>query len=127
LDLWRGPVLADIASGLSLRGISVFLEEQWLEAVALRIEADLANGRHRELVGELRLLVSQHNLHETFHLLLMRALSRSGRRAEALDAYSRLRHVLDDELGLEPSAEAKRIQREILEPRSTVSAGLTTA
>lgn len=115
LRLWRGPVFADVTSGLSLRGLSVFLEEQRLEALALCMEADLANDRHREIVGELRLLVSKHQLNESFHILLMRALHRSGRRGEALRAYSQLHRVLDEELGLEPSVEAKRAQREILE------------
>ncbi|SNQ48498.1 DNA-binding transcriptional activator of the SARP family [Frankia canadensis] len=114
IDLWRGPVPADIVSGPFLRGLSVYLEEQRLEAVLLRVEADLANNRHRELVGELRSLVSTHHLHESFYLRLMQALHRSGRRGEALAVYHRLRDILDDELGLEPSAEAKRLQREIL-------------
>ncbi|MFF3542112.1 BTAD domain-containing putative transcriptional regulator [Streptomyces platensis] len=114
LSLWRGPALADVTSGPSLRGISVYLEEQHLEAVSLRIEADLANNRHREIIGELRLLVATHHLHEDFHILLMQALHGSGRRGEALNVYSELRSILDEELGLEPSPEAKEFQREIL-------------
>ncbi|MGW8970464.1 AfsR/SARP family transcriptional regulator [Streptomyces platensis] len=114
LSLWRGPALADVTSGPSLRGISVYLEEQHLEAVSLRIEADLANNRHREIIGELRLLVATHHLHEDFHILLMQALHGSGRRGEALNVYSELRSILDEELGLEPSSEAKEFQREIL-------------
>ncbi|WP_199865011.1 AfsR/SARP family transcriptional regulator [Frankia sp. EI5c] len=114
LDEWRGPVPGDISAGPYLRGLYVYLEEQRLEAVSLRIEADLANNRHREIVGELRSLVAKHHLHEWFHIRLMQALHRSGRRGEALAAYRRLRCILDDELGLEPSPEAQRLQQEIL-------------
>lgn len=114
LNLWRGPMFADINSGPCLHGLSVYLGEQRLEAVSLRIEADLANNRHREIVGELRSLVATHRLHEAFHIRLMQALHRSGRRGDALNVYRQLRRILDDELGLEPSPEAKRIQQEIL-------------
>jgi SARP family transcriptional regulator, regulator of embCAB operon len=115
LDLWRGPMSADVTSGPTLHGLSVYLEEQRLEAVSLRIEADLGNNRHREIVGELRSLVATHCLHELFHIRLMQALHRSGRRDEALNVYHQLRHVLDEELGLEPSPEAQKIQHEILQ------------
>ena len=114
LSLWRGPVLADVASGPNLHGLSVYLEEQRLEAVSLRIEADLANNRHREVVGELRRLVATHRLHESFYVRLMQALHRSGRRGEALTVYHQLRRILDQDLGLEPSLEAQRLQQEIL-------------
>jgi SARP family transcriptional regulator, regulator of embCAB operon len=117
LTLWRGPVPPDIASGPFLRGLSTYLEEQRLEALLLRIEADMANNRHREIVGELRSLVTTHRLNESLHIRLMQALHRSGRRGEALAAYSQLRHILDDELGLEPSLEAQKIQHEILVSR----------
>lgn len=117
LALWRGPMSSDIASGPSLHGVSLYLEEQRLEALSLRIEADLVTNRHQEIVGELRLLVTTHRLHEPFHTQLMRALHLSGRRGGALAAYRQLRHVLDDELGLEPSAEAQEIQHEILVSR----------
>jgi DNA-binding SARP family transcriptional activator len=114
LRLWRGPMPADLAAGPSLQGLSVFLEEQRLEALSLRIEADLAIDRHREVVGELRSLVTTHRLHESFHIQLMEALHRSGRRGEALAAYRQLRCILNDELGLEPSPQAQKIQHEVL-------------
>jgi SARP family transcriptional regulator, regulator of embCAB operon len=115
LDLWRGPMSADVVSGPTLYGLSVYLEEQRLEAVSLRIEADLANNRHREIVGELRSLVATHRLHELFHMRLMQALHRSGRRDDALNVYHQLRQILDEELGLEPSPEAQELQYEILQ------------
>lgn len=114
LGLWRGAMPAEVGSGPCLQGFSVYLEEQRLEAMSLRIEADLANNRHREIVGELRSLVATHRLHEPFHIRLMQALHRSGRRGEALSVYRQLHHMLDDELGLEPSPEAKDLQQQIL-------------
>jgi DNA-binding SARP family transcriptional activator len=114
LELWRGIVLADVHMGPILQGLSVYLEEQRLEAVSARIEADLANNRHGELVGELRRLVTTHRLHESFHIRLMEALHRSGRRGEALTVYHPLRAILDQDLGLEPSFEARQLQHEIL-------------
>jgi SARP family transcriptional regulator, regulator of embCAB operon len=114
LGLWRGPALADIAGGPHLHGLAVYLEEQRLEAISLRIEADLANNRHREVVGELRRLVTVHRLHESFYIRLMQALHRSGRRGEALTVYHQLRRTLDQDLGLEPSPEAQQVQQEIL-------------
>jgi DNA-binding SARP family transcriptional activator len=114
LELWRGPVPADITTGPYLHGFAVYLKEKRLEAVTMRIEADLSNDRHQELVGELRSLVETHHLHEPFHIRLMQALHRSGRRGEALTVYRQLRRILDDELGLEPSPEAKKLHHEIL-------------
>lgn len=114
LSLWRGPMPSDITSGPTLRGLSDYLEEKRLEALSLRIDADLAGNRHAELVGELKSLVATYHLHESFHLQLMRALYESGRRSEALIAYQNLHRMLDDEMGLEPSMEAKKLQQEIL-------------
>ncbi|WP_051731768.1 AfsR/SARP family transcriptional regulator [Kitasatospora phosalacinea] len=114
LALWRGPIPADLTSGPALRGLAVYLEEARLEAVQLRIEADLTNNRHREIVAELRSLVETHRLHESFYLKLMEALHRSGRRGEALTVFGQLRRILDRELGLKPSPEARRLQHEIL-------------
>ncbi|QMU67351.1 AfsR/SARP family transcriptional regulator [Streptacidiphilus sp. P02-A3a] len=114
LELWRGPIATDVTSGPALHGLSVYLEELRLEAVSLRIEADLADNRHREIIGELRSLIATHRLHEAFYVKLMDALQRSGRRGEALTVYRELRRILDDELGLKPSPEARQLQHEIL-------------
>jgi predicted ATPase len=80
----------------------------------MRIEAEMRLGRHRELVSELKVLVFNHPLDERFHGNLMTALSRSGRRCEALDVYRRLRAVLIEELGLEPSAPLQRLHQSLL-------------
>lgn len=114
LTLWRGPALVDVPCGPSLHPLAVYLEEQRLEAVSLRIDVDLANNRHREIVAELRRLVAAHQFHESFYVRLMQALYRSGRRGEALNVYQQLRRILDRDLGLEPSSEAQQIQHQIL-------------
>jgi DNA-binding SARP family transcriptional activator len=114
LKLWRGPMLADVTPSPRIQGHTVYLEEKRMEALSLRIEADLESRRHQEIVGELQLLVTRHRLHEDLYIQLMRALHRSGRRGEALAVYRQLCVILDDELGLEPSVNAKQFQHLIL-------------
>ncbi|MEV8309133.1 AfsR/SARP family transcriptional regulator [Streptomyces flavidovirens] len=114
LDLWTGAALADVHTGPQLEMEARCLEETRLCALDQRIEADLRLGRHRELLGELTVLVRRHRTHETLHGQLMLALHRSGRRSEALDVYQRLRNALVGELGLEPSAALRRLQRSVL-------------
>ncbi|MFD8151515.1 BTAD domain-containing putative transcriptional regulator [Streptomyces sp. NPDC001046] len=127
LSLWTGSALADVQTGAQLEMETRRLEETRLCALDQRIEADLRLGRHRELLGELTVLVSRHRTHENLHGQFMLALHRSGRRSEALDVYARLRTALVRELGLEPSAGLRRMQRSILmagpEQASAVPAG----
>jgi DNA-binding SARP family transcriptional activator/tetratricopeptide (TPR) repeat protein len=114
LELWRGEPLADVPSAL-LRSREVpRLEDQRLQALALRIDADLRLGRHRELVPELRQLVAAHPLRENFHAQLMLGLYRSGGSADALAAYQDVRRVLADELGVDPGPELRRLHQAIL-------------
>lgn len=87
-----------------------------------RIERDLEGGRHAALAGELEALVQEHPLRERLRAHLMLALYRSGRQAEALEAYAGARRVLTDELGLEPSAELRELQRAILAQDATLAA-----
>lgn len=114
LALWRGPALADLAYESFAQAEIARLEELRLAALDQRIDADLATGRHAELVGELEALVAQHPLRERLRCQLMLALYRSGRQAEALDAYRSARRELSEELGLEPSEELKRLEQAIL-------------
>ena len=86
LSLWRGPPLVDFAYESFAQAAIARLEEIRLAALELRIDADLALGRHDELVGELEALVAEHPLRERLRGYLMTALYRSGRQAEALDA-----------------------------------------
>jgi DNA-binding SARP family transcriptional activator len=114
LALWRGPALADLAYEPFVQAEIARLEELRLAAVEQRIDADLAAGRHAELVGELESLAARHPLRERLRSQLMLALYRSARQAEALDAYRAARRELAEELGLEPSEELKRLERAIL-------------
>jgi DNA-binding SARP family transcriptional activator len=114
LALWRGPPLADFTYAPFARPAVVRLEELRLTAVELRIEADLALGRHAAVVGELETLVTDHPLRERFWSQLMLALYRAGRQAEALAAYRSARARLVDEIGIEPGPELQSLERRIL-------------
>ena len=114
LSLWRGPALADFGYESFAQTAIARLEEIRLAAVELRVQADLALGRHDELVGELEGLVAEQPLRERLRGHLMTALYRSGRQAEALDAYKDARKALVDELGIEPSAALQELERAIL-------------
>lgn len=104
LALWRGPALADLADEPALDPVSGRLEELRVLALERRIEADLALGRHADVVAELEELITEHPLRERPRGHLMTALYRAGRQADALAAYRDARAALVDELGIEPSA-----------------------
>ena len=114
LDLWRGRPLADLENEPFAAGVTRALDESWLEALETRIEADLALGRHAELVPELVTLVGRHPLRERLRAQLMVALYRCGRQAEALEAFDDGRRRLAEELGLEPGTRLRRLQADIL-------------
>ena len=114
LALWRGPPLADLAFEPFAHVEIARLEEQRLAALEARIEADLAAGRHAELVGELRRLVAEQPTREQLAGHLMVALYRCGRQAEALDAYRDAREKLADDLGIEPGPELRALQDAVL-------------
>jgi DNA-binding SARP family transcriptional activator len=114
LSLWRGPALADFAYESFAQAAIARLEEIRQAAVELRIDADLALGRHDELVSELEALVSGQPLRERLRGYLMTALYRSGRQAEALSVYQDARRALVDELGIEPSLALQELERAIL-------------
>ena len=114
LELWRGDALDDLATEASLRGEIERLHEMRLAALEDRIDADLTIGHQVELVPELDRLVARHPLRERMCGQLMLALYRTGRQADALAAYHRLRDDLDAELGLAPSPAIEELQRAIL-------------
>jgi DNA-binding SARP family transcriptional activator len=130
LRLWRGPVLADLPgladlpwlAGTGMQAECVRLEELRLIAVEQRIEADLALGRHDDVISELAALAIVYPLRERLHGQLMIALYRCGRQAEALAAYRTARQVLVDELGLEPSPALRRVETAILRHDPALSA-----
>ena len=90
-----------------------------MNALELRIDADLCIGGHRELISELNSLTAAHPLHEWFQSRLMIALCLSSRRGEALETFHRHRHILRNELGLDPHPEIQRLQQEILNSEPT--------
>ena len=114
VGLSRGPVLADLALAPWAAPEATRLEEQVLAVVEMHAEAELALGRHRELVPELEELVEGHPYREYLLELLMIALYRSGRQADALDAYRIGTSRLRDELGLEPGRSLKDLEASIL-------------
>ena len=114
LGLWRGPAFADVADVEPLAREGARLEELRLAAVEGRLEADLAVGSHAEVAGELEGLVGEYPLRERLWRLLMLALYRGGRQADALAAYQRARAVLAGELGLEPGRELQELERAVL-------------
>jgi DNA-binding SARP family transcriptional activator len=114
LALWRGPALADFTYEPFAQAAIARLEELRLVAQERRIEAGLRLGRHIELVPALETLVAAHPLREGLRRQLMLALYRSGRQAEALDAYQAARRTLVDELGIEPGHPLQELERAIL-------------
>ena len=123
LDLWRGPALADFAHESWAQTEIVRLEERRLACIEARLDLDLKAGRAGELAGELEGLVAANPLRERFRAQLMLALYRSGRQADALNAYREARRTLVDELGIEPGGELKELQRRILAQDPALSAG----
>jgi DNA-binding SARP family transcriptional activator/basic membrane lipoprotein Med (substrate-binding protein (PBP1-ABC) superfamily) len=114
LALWRGPALADVALASPGRADAERLEELRLRLLEQRFDAELALGRHEQLLVELQVLVGQNPYRERFVGQLMLALYRSGRQADALEAYERTRVALDDDLGLQPSAELRQLSGQIV-------------
>jgi predicted ATPase/class 3 adenylate cyclase/DNA-binding winged helix-turn-helix (wHTH) protein len=114
LDLWRGAAFEEFASEEFARAEAVRLDELRLLAIEERADAKLSLGEHSELVGELESLVSAHPYRERVWGQLMLALYRTGRQAEALRAYTRLRELLADGLGIAPGTELRDLEQAIL-------------
>jgi DNA-binding SARP family transcriptional activator len=113
LARWRGPALAGLESPL-FRAAAARLEEMRLLAVERRFEAESRLDASRWPVAELSAFVAEHPLRESTRGLLMRVLSRLGRRAEALQVYQQAYALFSAELGVEPGPELRRLQRAIL-------------
>jgi len=110
LGLWRGPVLADVPG----EPATTDLEELRLAALEERVAAELELGRHLELVGELRQLVGEFPFRERLVGHMVRALYRSGQRADALEAYQRFHRRVVDELGIDPGPELRALHEQVL-------------
>jgi DNA-binding SARP family transcriptional activator len=114
LALWRGPALSDFAFEPFAQAEVGRLEELRLAAIEGRIDADLALGREAAVLGELEALVAEHPHRERLRAQLMLALYRTGRQAEALEAYREARRALTEELGIEPGRELRELHEAIL-------------
>jgi DNA-binding SARP family transcriptional activator len=129
LQLWRGPPLADFSYEGFAQNEAARLEELRLTAVEERIEAHLELGGAAELVGELEQVVRENPLRERPRGQLMLALYRSGRQAEALQAYQEARKMLVEELGIEPTPSLQQLhasilrQESVLQPQAVPGAG----
>jgi DNA-binding SARP family transcriptional activator len=126
LALWAGPALADINGEPFVAGERRRLEELRLVATEDYLTAELAGGRHAEAVGELERMVDSHPLRERLWELLITALYRSGRQADALAAYQRVRRILADELGIEPSARLRELEQKVLLQDADLAAPATS-
>jgi DNA-binding SARP family transcriptional activator/basic membrane lipoprotein Med (substrate-binding protein (PBP1-ABC) superfamily) len=122
LGLWRGRVLADVELGPGARTDAERLEELRLQTLEARIAAQLELGRHEEVIGELHALVAANPYRERFVALLMVALYRSGRHAEALESYEAMRRRLGSELGLQPSEDLQQLAGRIVRQESGLRA-----
>jgi DNA-binding SARP family transcriptional activator len=115
LSLFRGAPLEDLARTPFAREEIGRLEELRLGALEQRLDADLAVGRHAEVVGELEVMAARNPFRESLWAQLMLALYQSGRQGEALNAFDRARRILAEELGLEPGQALKHLHRQILQ------------
>jgi DNA-binding SARP family transcriptional activator/tetratricopeptide (TPR) repeat protein len=114
LALWRGEPLADVDSEVLAAAEAPRLAELRLQALEIRIDADLHLGRHAEVIAGLRELTGGYPLRERLHGLLMLALYRDGRQGEALAAYQHARQALVGELGAEPGPGLRQLHQQIL-------------
>lgn len=114
LALWRGRPYPDLDDVDGAEPEVTRLEGLRLTALEAVVDAELAAGRHREVVGELEALVAAHPFHERFCAQLVVALYRSGRQAEALAVFSQARARLADELGLDPGRELQELYGKVL-------------
>jgi predicted ATPase/DNA-binding SARP family transcriptional activator len=122
LALWRGRAFGELGYEEFALGESERLEELRLVVSEERLDALLALGRHGDALGDALAFAGEHPLRERAHELAMLALYRSGRHAEALEHYAAFRARLDEELGLEPGAGLRELQRGILQQDATLDA-----
>ena len=127
LALWRGEALEDLEAEPFAVAAAAELEEQRLSTLEERIDADLALGRHAELVSELESLVAAHPYRERFRAQQMLALYRSGRQADALAAYRRARDAYVENLGIEPGPTLRELERAVLDQDPALDAPVSAA
>jgi DNA-binding SARP family transcriptional activator len=128
LGLWHGGAFMDVPGSPLVAAETERLEDARLDALELRIAADIGCGRHAEVTPELSRLIADHPLREGLWGLLMRALDAAGRHAEALTAYARAKEVIVEELGVDPGEQLQQLYEQILtqdalQRRSRAAAG----
>lgn len=115
LSLWRGPALCDVRDASGWLGAEAErLDEMGLSVLEERLETDLACRHHRQVVGELTMLVARHPRREQLRCQLMIALYRSGRQVDALEVYTSYDATLRDDLGLDPGPAMRQVHQRIL-------------
>jgi predicted ATPase/DNA-binding SARP family transcriptional activator len=114
LGLFRGSPLADFRHEPFARVEAARLDELRLSAAEQKFEAEMELGRHADLVPRLELVVAEHPLRERARILLMLALYRAGRQADALHVAHQARLVLAEELGIEPGPALQLLEQQIL-------------
>jgi DNA-binding SARP family transcriptional activator len=114
LNLWRGPALVDVRVGRVLESKRLQFEESRLVVLEYLVDSELRLGMYREVLTELAALTVENPLQEGLHSQYMRALYLSGRRAQALEVFHRLRRTLIAELGLEPGPAVQQLHQSIL-------------
>ena len=114
LGMWRGDPYGDVDARGVLDPEITRLTQLRVAAFEARVEADLACGRHREVLPDIEALVAEHPLRQHLWGSLMLALYRTGRQPEALSTYQRVRTILGEQLGLEPSTELRTLEEQIL-------------
>jgi DNA-binding SARP family transcriptional activator len=114
LGLWRGPALADVAGEPFAAAAAARLEELRLDAIELRIDVDLALGRHGDVIAELEELVAEHPRRERLAAQSMLALYRAGRQVDALEVFRAIRTELVEQFGIEPGRELRELEQAVL-------------
>ena len=122
LELWRGAPLADVTSEPFAAPEIGRLEELHLRAIELAIDAELAAGRHDEVIARLGELIAEEPLRERLHAQRMLALYRAGRQSDALNAYRHARETLVAQIGVEPGPELQRLQAAVLAQDASLDA-----
>jgi len=120
LALWRGPPFADLTFEPFAELEGPRLEELRTTALEDLVDAELAIGSGPDLVTELEQLIAEHPFRERLRGQLMLALYRSGRQADALEAYQETRRTLVDELGIEPGASLRELEQAILRQEASL-------
>ena len=127
LGLWRGEALGDLAGEDAVYQVAARLEELRLIVRERMLEAELGRGRHADVLPDVQALAREHPLRERPHGLLMLALYRCGRQAEALEAYRTTRARLVDELGIEPGPALQELEQQILrQDAALIAAGASS-